>query len=655
MLRATLAVYAALLVCTQAARAISGSQGEVQRFRPSPTSQRVFNAYGDPVDVASLQLASGAASQLDTGGAVWSVDLADKVQLAVRYLEGVHKIPAASIRITDAYTDSSTRVTHVYTQQVASGLVVANGLANVNLDASGRVISSSQSFAPTDQLAAGALDEAQAVARATPADSLRVALGRLAPTVPASIDRQTLAGLDIRPSAGTAAYTVSGLPADVSPGGNCTAWMELIRTSEGQVDPVWHIWLQQPGHWWSAHVSATSGRVEALNDWAYSLDACYRVLPWRVNSPGDGERLLLGGSGSTAASPQGWVTDNATAGNNVWAQSNPQGADTWVANHRPQAGPGPGLAFDYPFDPATDPDKYADYSVTQLFYTVNMMHDLSFVYGFDEAAGNFQDINYSGRGVGGDYVVAFAQDGGGMNNAQFMTPPDGQHGVMRMYLWSLTTPWRDGALEQDIVVHEYTHGISNRLTGGPASADCLSSGEASGMGEGWSDTVANIVRIAPNDTRGLHLRVGCYASGRGIRTYPYSTNMTANPLTYGFLNRAEYKEVHQIGEVWAAMLYDAMWNLMDAHGISGDLFAHDLQTGNALFLQLLLDGMKLQPCNPTFSDARDAIVQADHVRTGGANRCALWRAFAKRGLGTLAGATGKQHTESYVVPPDCAA
>ena len=42
----------------------------------------------------------------------------------------------------------------------------------------------------------------------------------------------------------------------------------------------------------------------------------------------------------------------------------------------------------------------------------------------------------------------------------------GQSGQMRMFLWDLTGPERDGALENDIIVHENTHGISNRMTGG---------------------------------------------------------------------------------------------------------------------------------------------------------------------------------------------
>lgn len=51
--------------------------------------------------------------------------------------------------------------------------------------------------------------------------------------------------------------------------------------------------------------------------------------------------------------------------------------------------------------------------------------------------------------------------------------------------------------------------------------------------------------------------------------------------------------------------------------------------------------MKLQPCNPSFFDARNAIIQADQVLTGGENFCALWEGFAERGLGPDAKVEGK--------------
>lgn len=45
---------------------------------------------------------------------------------------------------------------------------------------------------------------------------------------------------------------------------------------------------------------------------------------------------------------------------------------------------------------------------------------------------------------------------------------------------------RDGALENDIVVHENTHGMTNRMTGGGTAA-CLQTTESAGLGEGMHD------------------------------------------------------------------------------------------------------------------------------------------------------------------------
>lgn len=44
-------------------------------------------------------------------------------------------------------------------------------------------------------------------------------------------------------------------------------------------------------------------------------------------------------------------------------------------------------------------------------------------------------------------------------------------------------PMRDGSLENDILVHENAHGLTNRMTGGGTAA-CLQTTEARGLGEG---------------------------------------------------------------------------------------------------------------------------------------------------------------------------
>jgi extracellular elastinolytic metalloproteinase len=248
-----------------------------------------------------------------------------------------------------------------------------------------------------------------------------------------------------------------------------------------------------------------------------------------------------------------------------------------------------------------------------------------------------------------------SQDGAGLNNANFGTPPDGSNGRMRMYMWNATTPWRDGSFEAGIVIHEYTHGLSNRLTGGPANTACLSLLEAGGMGEGWGDWYATAIRLKPTDTRNTSYPMGVWASGKpgGIRLYPYSTSLTINPHTYKDVDTIT--AVHPIGTVWATMLYEVLWNLIEKHGKNDaakpSFDANGVPTdGKYLAMKLVLDGMALQPCNPNFVTARNAILDADVNLTGGANKCAIWTGFAKRGLGEGAKYSASKRTASTAIP-----
>jgi len=74
-------------------------------------------------------------------------------------------------------------------------------------------------------------------------------------------------------------------------------------------------------------------------------------------------------------------------------------------------------------------------------------------------------------------------------------------------------------------------------------------------------------------------------------------------------------------------------------------------------MQLVHDALQLQPCDPTFTEARDAILLADDMNNDGANFCEIWRAFGKRGLGVNAN-SGPHHnssavTEDFMIPDHC--
>ena len=203
--------------------------------------------------------------------------------------------------------------------------------------------------------------------------------------------------------------------------------------------------------------------------------------------------------------------------------------------------------------------------------------------------------------------------------------------------------YADSSFDNGIIAHEYAHGISNRLTGGPANTSCLTAPEQ--MGEGWSDWVALMMQLKTGDSGASPRGIGTYAinentSGGGIRTYRYSTDMTINPLTFKDTNGKTFIDsddgiekvrVHTVGEVWATTLWDLTWAYIGKYGFSSDIY--NGIGGNNKVMQLVIDAMKIQPCNPSFIQARDAIIAADQATTGGQDYCMIWKVFARRGLG----------------------
>jgi hypothetical protein len=212
----------------------------------------------------------------------------------------------------------------------------------------------------------------------------------------------------------------------------------------------------------------------------------------------------------------------------------------------------------------------------------------------------------------------------------------------------------DSDFDNGIIVHEYGHGVSTRLTGGPSNVGCLFNGEEGG--EGWSDWLALMLTIEPGDHGTDPRGIGSYAEGQpttgsGIRTYPYSTDMNIDPHTYGDL--ALNTEVHYIGEIWCSAVWDLSWALIDQYGY--DANPNNSAAGNNVAIKLILEGMKLQPCGPGFLDARDAILFADHLLYNDAHRCKIWDVFARRGMGWNADQGSSNfagdETEDFSLPP----
>jgi extracellular elastinolytic metalloproteinase len=392
-----------------------------------------------------------------------------------------------------------------------------------------------------------------------------------------------------------------------------------------------------PNEWYEIFVDANTGALLFRNN--LYADAAQGTVARRdpVATPRTLESFIGDTAINTAA---GWMgASTVTTGNNVEAY-----LDT-DANNAPDNNNTAGLSvghassatqdFTFPFALGVDPRTQRPASVTNLFYFCNIMHDFVYRLGFTESAGNFQTNNFGRGGTGNDSVRAEAQDGSGTNNANFATPPEGSRPRMQQFLFTQGTTSladdRDSSEDGDVVLHEYGHGVSNRLVGGPANTSCLGGTQAGAMGEGWSDYWAITFY---NDGR-----VGEYVTNNptnGIRRAAYT--VPANPVhdSYADLGVGGF-EVHRDGEAWAVTLWDLR-----------------TQLGAAVSDRLALEGMKFTPCSPSFLNARDGILQADQSINGGANRCAIWTVFARHGMGVSAtGNNGTTHNAATDVPADC--
>jgi extracellular elastinolytic metalloproteinase len=150
----------------------------------------------------------------------------------------------------------------------------------------------------------------------------------------------------------------------------------------------------------------------------------------------------VGNPADAFASPFGWHDTNGvpgadftiTCGNNVHAYLDQD--DDEQQDFGGSSDGGAGLDFDFPADLTEHSQFYRDAVVTNLFYGCNTFHDIFERYGFDEAADNFQSVDYGGGPFSnGDYVRCEAADGSGTNNANFSTPASGGTPRMQMFLW----------------------------------------------------------------------------------------------------------------------------------------------------------------------------------------------------------------------------
>lgn len=355
-------------------------------------------------------------------------------------------------------TSKTTKITNYYIKQRYQGIELFHALSNVWMK-DNQVINIGNRFVKNC---------AQKVNTTTPQIGVLEALNqaKIQLQIESTFQNQILNAVDTR------TFVIS----NEAKADNIKAKLVYQLTPQKTLLLAWDFYIDVPkqNHMWSVRINALTGKLLEQNDMMISCSfdhenheiesnsiqfntiafeknnsiletqsGSYRVIPFTTESPNHGPRQLISNPENATASPFGWHdTDGIagadytiTKGNNVHAFG-----DIYVTDD-PETGisteGGTSLTFDFPYlGTNVEAFDYLDAATTNLFYMNNIIHDVFYQYGFDEENGNFQFNNYGHSGLDNDHVLAQSQDGGGLNNANFGTPPDGENGRMQMYLWN---------------------------------------------------------------------------------------------------------------------------------------------------------------------------------------------------------------------------
>ncbi|GGK81418.1 M36 family metallopeptidase [Mangrovihabitans endophyticus] len=308
-------------------------------------------------------------------------------------------------------------------------------------------------------------------------------------------------------------------------------------------------------------------------------------------------------------------------------------------------------------------------NAAQLFYYVSSFHDHleSAPIGFTREAGNYETADGDPIEVnaidGADTADGFP-DAGHTDNANMLPTPDGVPGRMQMYLFS-DPSWPDDPFlaansgdEADVVYHEYTHGMSNRLVVDASGNSTLTGFQGYAMGEAWSDWYAfdhlAALGFQTDTAKPGEVLVGRYVSDDQnlIRTQPLDCTVGADAevcpgtsgagsggYTYGDFGKIiGFPESHADGEIWGETLWDLRSML-----------------GSKISESLITRAMELSPANPSYLDMRNSILMADRVTRDGRDQHKIWKVFAGRGMGWFAADLGGDDTtpiEDFSMPPN---
>ncbi len=303
-------------------------------------------------------------------------------------------------------------------------------------------------------------------------------------------------------------------------------------------------------------------------------------------------------------------------------------------------------------DSATNPSaeqvEQINAQIVNAFYLANLMHDLFYDAGFTESAGNAQVSNFGRGGVGGDPLLIH------INTFTFIsTPGDGESPVIHLG----ASFGGSTAFDLSVFAHEWAHYLFRRLVN--PNLD-ITDNQARALNEGWADVVGVLMAMKTSDFANAQSPgfKSSYAAGGyfrqdlmqpgflnpffyGIRRYPYGPS---NPLTFEHLaHKAPLPEgfdfsnyigrgtvnsqIHTAGEIWANAVLACFKDVIA--NSAGQSFTDVRQT----LANITVAGMANSPENPTFLEARDALLSA--LRANFSQHYAQCKVrFAQSGMGS---------------------
>lgn len=391
---------------------------------------------------------------------------------------------------------------------------------------------------------------------------------------------------------------------------------------------VWQVQLEleDDRRPWSVLVSATGREATLLEATPLTAHVVVRGPVHDLSPPTDQpqihmfppQRDAFPHLDGAALPPGPWLTADRTEGNNAVVMDDRGDAYGAVAD----------AAGDLTFTPAAPLDL--DQARVNAFYLCNFCHDFFWLLGFDEAMGNFQQTNTTPHGAGRDPVQVFVFSRVRQPFAFFLNRLDGRKPEL------VLRPGPGGrhpALDADIVIHEYAHGVTDRIVGRGQTERPFREPQSVALAEALSDyfalTLQNHLRRRAGDAP-THV-FGGWVSGNptGLRVASYGPGFAA---TYGSLRDPGYERPHDAGQVFCQTLLE----LVDVLGEG------DPAVGDERAWQVVFDAIcRLHPGSdgPHFLHARDAIYAALATRIGswGVDQTAVTQnvraVFAARGMG----------------------